>query len=637
MASITIAFSPVGGKVKVRQGTNVLNAAIEGGVALRAECGGNGICGKCRVIVQNKDAIGEPEEAESKHFCPRELRSGYRLACQTFPKQDITVLIPKETRIGERRILTRGTEKQTTLNPLVRKFHVKLDEPSLSDVRPDFERLLEALSDSHKLSNLTIDCDILRKLPDILRDAGWDVTVAVWDSDRIVAVETGDTGRKLFGFAVDIGTSKVVGHLVDLTTGKTLSTGYIENPQLPYGADIVTRIAFAMESETNRQTLRKAVVEGINKVLKQACAKAKVDVHQVYEAVLVGNTAMHHLCLGIQPKYTALSPYVPAIKSSLDVRAKELQVEINPNGICSFLPIIAGFVGADAVADVIATAFCGLKKTSMLIDIGTNTEVFVGNFKDIATCSCASGPAFEGARIKHGMKAETGAIESVHLEPDFEVGFKTIGNAKPKGLCGSAMIDLVAEMFKLEIIDSKGRINPRVKTRRLKKVGNQTEFTVAWAGETATGKEIVITQRDIGEIQLAKAAIFTGCSLLMKTKNVERQNLTRILIAGNFGNYINPQNAKLLGLVPDVPTKRIEFVGNTAVEGAKMALVSKETRKTAEQLSKEIRYLELAATPDFSREFAEALFIPHKDMNRFPLVSKELVDRGRTPKEAHNS
>ena len=629
MASITITFGPVGGEVKVGQGTNVLNAAIKGGVALRAECGGNGICGKCRIILPNLDSASKPTGIEKKHLSTNELASGYRLACQTFPKRDIHVVIPEETRIGKRKILVRGYERQTKLNPMIRKFHLKLERPSLSDIRSDYERLVEALSISCSLNDLAIDYGVLRELPDILRDADWNVTATIWGNDKIIAVEAGDTTQKLFGVAVDIGTSKIVGHLVDLTTGKIVSTGYTENPQMPYGADIITRIAFAMEKEINRESLRKAIIEGINKVLRQTCLKAKVEMNQIYQTVLVGNTAMHHLCLGIQPKYTALSPYVPATKSSVDIPAEQLQVEMNRNGVCSFLPIIAGFVGADAVADLIATSFYRLEKVSLLIDIGTNTEVFVGNFKDIVTCSCASGPAFEGARIKHGMKAETGAIESLSLDSDFNVEFKTIGNTKPKGFCGSAMIDIVAEMFKSGIVESKGRISSDLKTPRLRRADKQMEFVIAWANETGINRDIVVTQKDIGEIQLAKAAIFAGCSVLMNARNLEQKNLDRVLVTGSFGNYINPENAKLLGLVPDVATSRIQFVGNTALTGAKMALVSKETRKTAERISKEIRYLELATAPKFSKELTDAMFIPHRDPNRFPRVNKYLKRDGK--------
>jgi uncharacterized 2Fe-2S/4Fe-4S cluster protein (DUF4445 family) len=622
MASLTVTFNPFGLNVKVCQQKDILEIAIEAGVSLRAECGGNGICGKCRIIIHNKNATNAITDAERKHLSRHDLLSGYRLACQTIPKRDINVVIPKETMLEERRILVHGVAKKTTLDPAARKLHVKLNEPSLSDVTPDLQRLQQTLADSFKLPALPIDYNLLKELPDILRKAAWDVTVTVWDDERIIDVQPGDTTHELYGFALDIGTSKIVGHMVDLITGKTVGIGRTENPQLSYGADIITRIAFAVKSEANRKTLKKVVMDGINDVLAQACAEAGIDSKQIYEAVLVGNTVMHHLCLGIQSKFTGLSPYVPAVKSLLSMSTTELGIEANPHSIATFLPVIAGFVGADALADVIATDFHKLEKTSILVDIGTNTEVFVGNFKDMVTCSCASGPAFEGARIKHGMKAEMGAIESLQIEPDFEVEFATIGNVRPKGLCGSAMIDLVAEMFKSRILDSKGRFISDESNSRLRRVDQQKEFVVAWADETSTEKDIVITQKDIGEIQLAKAAVFTGCSLLMKTQNIVRRDLDHIFLAGTFGSYINPESAKIVGLIPDVPTERIEFVGNTAIMGAKMALVSKKAMKTAEKLSWKIRYRELATMPEFSRELIDAIFIPHKDLKRFPSVAK---------------
>ena len=622
MTLVTITFDPARLKIKVVKGTNILKATKEAGIAMRTECGGTGTCGKCKVIVPRQKALSGISAVEKRHLSLHELNSGYRLACQAVPRQNVQVLIPLESRIGERRILTHGVERRTKLNPLVRKFHVKLNKPTLSDPVPDYERLKSALLAVSNTDFADIEYAILERLPDILRDADWDVTVTVWNMHRIIDIERGDTTHALFGFAVDIGTSKIVGHLVDLNTGKTASTGRTENPQLAYGADIITRIAFAMEDKENLQTLQKIVLEAINKILAQVCAEAKVDQHQVYETVVVGNTAMHHLCLGIQPKYTALSPYVPAVKKRLDISNRELGLNTKPESVVSFLPNIAGFVGADALADVLATGFHRLKKTSMLIDIGTNTEIFVGNGQDTLTCSCASGPAFEGARIKHGMKAEVGAIERIHIKPDLEVEFKTIGNVQPTGLCGSAMIDVVAEMFKRGLIDSKGRFSQRLKTRRLRKTDKQTEFVIAWANENPTKKNIVMTQRDIGEIQLAKAAIFAGSSILMKIQNLNPKELEKVLVAGAFGNYINPTNARLIGLVPDVPTDKIEFVGNAAIEGAKMALLSMEMRKAAEQLSDEIRYVELAMRPEFGKELADALFIPHRDLKRFPSLSK---------------
>jgi len=391
-----------------------------------------------------------------------------------------------------------------------------------------------------------------------------------------------------------------------------------------YGEDIITRITFATAKPRNLKVLQKLVVDAINKILNETCRRAKVNPRRVYEVVVVGNTAMHHFLLGIQPKYVALSPYIPAIKRQINVKASGLNININPSGIVTVLPIIGGFVGADAVADVLATGISESDKLSLLVDIGTNTEVFVGNSEDLLSCSCASGPAFEGMHIKHGMKAITGAIERVYISSDCEVKYETLGNVKPVGLCGSAMIDAVAEMFRRGIIDHRGRFNRQIKTPRLRWNKGEVEFVIAWEHETATGKKITVTQKDIREIQLAKAAIYTACSITMKRRNIREKDLDRALVAGSFGNCINPENAKILGLLPDVSVKKIKFVGNTSISGAKMALLSEDARRKAESISRKVRYLELAVDPSFKKEFLEATFIPHKDLNRFPSVKRIL-------------
>jgi uncharacterized 2Fe-2S/4Fe-4S cluster protein (DUF4445 family) len=621
---ITVTFEPEGRRVRVPQETSIFQAASEAGIGIRTECGGEGTCGKCRVIVKNEGALNEVTDAETTHLSQREIDSGYRLACRTILKQNVIVMVPEESRIGMRKIQISGLERPVPLNPLVKKFHVILPKPTLSDVRSDFKRLLDHLEDAHGFKSLEIDYELLRKLPDILRKANWDFTVAVWDDRVIIAVDAGDTSDKLSGLAIDIGTSKIVGYVVDLTTSQTVGVGSIENPQVMHGEDVISRITYAMAGEEKLGELQKLAVEGINDILHEACTQANVNPDQIYEATVVGNTAMHHFLLAIQPKYLALSPYTPAVAKSVTVKARELGIKINRNGVVYVLPVMAGFVGADAVGDILSSGIYESKKLSLLLDIGTNTEVFVGNTEDILSCSCASGPAFEGAHIKHGMKAVTGAIEKIRISRDtYEVEYKTIGDVKPVGLCGSAIVDVVAEMLKRGIINQHGRFSP-METPRLKRVNNVPEFVLAWGNETATRKEITVTQKDINEIQLAKAAMFTGCSILMKRKGVKREDLDRVFIAGAFGSYINPENAKFIGLVPDVPTEKIVFVGNTAITGAKMALISRKARETAEAISRRVRYLELAIDPDFSQEFSYALLIPHKDLDRFPSVRKHL-------------
>jgi len=616
-----VAFEPEGRKVKVPIGTTIFQVAREVGIGIRSECGGKGLCGKCRVIVKSPEALSDLTKAEKKHLSKSEIESGYRLACQAKILSNVTVIIPPESRLAIRKFQLIGMERSVKLNPAVKKLHVILPKPTLSDARPDYERLIDALSDITNFNNLEIDHEAIKKLPDVIRGSGFDVTATIWGNRRIISVEPRDTTNELFGFAVDIGTSKIVGYLVDLITGETLEISSVENPQIMYGEDIMTRITFATAKPENLKILQKLVVDAINKIIDETCRRVNVNPHRVYEVVAVGNTAMHHFLLGIQPKYTALSPYVPAVKRQINVKARELNININPSGIVTALPIIAGFVGADAVADVLATGICESDELSLLVDIGTNTEVFVGNSEDLLSCSCASGPAFEGMHIKHGMKAVTGAIERVTIDSDYEVSYKTIGDVKPIGLCGSAMIDTVAEMFKRGIINHRGRFNRRIETPRLRENEGEVEFVIAWGHETATGKEITVTQKDVCEIQLAKAAIYAGCSILMKRKNINEKDLDRVLVAGAFGNYINPESAKVLGLLPDVPIEKIEFVGNTAIVGAKMVLLSEDARKKADAISRKVHCLQLATDPSFGEEFSKATFIPHKDLSRFPSLT----------------
>lgn len=621
---IVVQFEPEGRKIMIAPGISILEAACKAGITIRSECGGNGVCGKCRVIVSHKNAAAKVTEDEKRHFSPEEIDSGYRLACRAVLWDSVKVIIPEESRILTRKIHASGLERPIPLKPFVQKLCLKLAKPSLLDARPDVERLVDALKREYGFSELEIEYEALKKLPEVLRRGDWQVTVFLLGNRKIIAVEEGDASEKIFGLAVDIGTSKIVGCLVELATGKTLSVGFVENPQIIHGEDVISRITFSADDVGKLEILQRLLAQGINSVLGYTCAQAKVNPKNVYELTVVGNTAMHHFFLGVNPKYMAVSPFAPTLKCSINIKAKELGINICPEGNVHVLPVVAGFVGADAVADILASGIHESDRLSLLLDIGTNTEVFVGDSEDILSCSCASGPAFEGGHIKHGMKSVTGAIERVSITPDCGVEYKTVDDAAPIGLCGSAMIDVLAEMFKLGIINNRGRFSTSVKTPRLRRVNNELEFVLVWKEASGTSQDITITQKDISEIQLAKAAIFAGCSILMKRKNVRLEDVERLLIAGSFGSYINPENAKLIGLVPDVPNERIIFVGNTALSGAKMALVSVDARKTAEELSRRIRYIELASDPDFRSEFADAMFIPHKNIDRFPSVKKHL-------------
>lgn len=423
---VVVTLEPYGKRVEVEPGATILQVATSAGIGIRSECGGRGLCGKCRVIVQRREAVDEVKDAEKRLLSDSELRTGYRLACQTRILGEVVVVIPQESRLGFGKFVATGLGRRVELKPAVRKLRVVLPKPTLEDARPDLDRLLSALREAYGIERLDVDYEVLKRLPSALREADWDVAVVIWDSRRIVGVERGDIPRRILGLAVDLGTSKIVGHLVDLELGEVLAVEFTENPQVAYGEDVVTRITFASSGSRNLRELQRLAVEGLNEVLRRACRRAGVDPSSVYEIVVVGNTAMHHFLLGIQPRYLALSPFTPALKDRFSVSARELGIEANPGAVVTALPVIAGFVGADAVADVLATGIHERDELSLLMDIGTNTEIILGSSGDLLSCSAPSGPAFEGAHIRDGMRATTGAIESIRIGPDYEVEYLSL-------------------------------------------------------------------------------------------------------------------------------------------------------------------------------------------------------------------
>ncbi len=621
---VMIRFEPEGRLLEVQPGENLRQLASASGVFIRSDCNGDGICGKCRVIVtENRERLGGLTSAERDFLTEKDVRLGYRLSCQVYVNSDLVVRIPEESGLRIRQIQSTGFERKIPLNPNVRKIHVRLSDPTLADVTPDAERLLRAVEYAGKLPELRIDPELLPMLPSLLRRYKWDATAVLPASDQICTIEPGDTSSQVYGYAVDIGTSKLVGVLVDLSTGRTLSTVFIENPQLVYGEDIMSRMSYAMKAPENMTHLRSTVLNAINQLLERSCADAGIKEDQVYEISIVGNTAMHHFLLGIETKQLALSPYVPAVKGALDMHAKEVGVHGHEHANVHVLPLIAGYVGADAVADVLASGMRESEDLSLLLDVGTNTELFVGNRDQIVSCSCASGPAFEGAHIRQGMKAVHGAIERVRVEPaTLEVHCETVGREKPVGICGSGILDAVAELLRCHVIDFKGRFQ-RIENRRLVEISGERAFILADRNETS-GDPVVVTQRDIGEAQLAKAAIHAGCSVLMGRSGIKPSELKRVYIAGSFGNYINPSSARLVGMIPEVSENIIKFIGNTAIAGARMCLISQEARKEAEKISEEVRYIELGADPSFSKEFAASMYLPHEDRSLFPETYAEL-------------
>lgn len=605
--SVTVTFEPEGRRIR-SQPASILEIARSAGVSLRSDCGGKGVCGKCKVVVTGGSAkLNPPTSVELKHLDSEELASGYRLACQAQAAGgNLTVLIPPESRMAARKIAEVSIEQEVPLEPAVVKIPLILPKPSLSDIRPDFERLRDELSrQAPTIKPVNVELQLLKRLPSILRSANWSVTAVLWNG-KLIDVEEGNTSAENYGIGLDVGSSKIICHLVDLNSGETLARSGVENPQVAYGEDVVSRITYASRSEDNLKRLQKVVVEAINGLIEDVCGRAAVRVERVYEVVAVGNTVMHHLLFGINPRNVGLSPFVPAVREIISATAGELGININPNGRVTSLPVVAGFVGADAVADILITGIHRKSELSMVIDVGTNTEIMIGNSDAIFACSAPSGPAFEGAHITHGMKAVTGAIESVRIE-NARVHYEVIGGAKPKGICGSGMIELIAELYRAGIIKRNGKfIEEHERIVR----GNVPAFVVAWGEETESGKPVTVTEKDINEFLLAKAAVRSGWQTLMENMGITPQQLDRIYIAGSFGKHIDTESAKTIGLLPDVETEKIVFAGDTAVGGAKMALKSTKLRREAEELLEKIRYVELSIDKKFYQTFIKAILLP---------------------------
>ncbi|MET1123766.1 MAG: ASKHA domain-containing protein [Archaeoglobaceae archaeon] len=598
--AVVVTFEPAGKKIETSPNF-ILEMAREANVALRSDCGGKGVCGKCRVvIVDARGEISDVNDVERKHLTQEEISRGYRLACQAkILSGRATIFVPPESRMEARKVAEIAVEEEVELIPAVRKVHLKLPEPNLEDNRPDFERLRAFLGD------VEISLNLLRKLPMLLREANWDITAVLWNK-KLIGIESGDTSNRIFGLAIDIGSSKIICHLVDLVSGKTVGRGYAENPQVAYGEDIVSRITYASKNYENLKKLQKIVVDAINEIVDKICRETGVSNDEIYEAVIVGNSVMHHLFFGIYPKFISVSPFTPAVRRGISYPAKEIGLKINSEGHVTSLPLIAGFVGADATSNLVITKIHKMEEISMVIDIGTNTEILLGNKNRLLACSAPSGPAFEGAHISHGMKAVSGAIEKVRIVGD-EVVYETIDNVKPKGICGSGMIDLVAELYRAGIINKNGKF-----VRKTKRIieDRVPKFVVAWADETETGKEITVTEKDINEFLMAKGAIRSGWMILMEKLGIEADGISKIYLAGSFGRHINIENAKLIGLLPDVPDDRIVFAGDTAVGGAKMALKSVKEREEIEDVVEFIEYVELSADKNFYRTFIRAIPIP---------------------------
>ncbi|MBU0596518.1 DUF4445 domain-containing protein [Candidatus Bipolaricaulota bacterium] len=620
-----VTFFPSGATAEVTRGSTLLDAAVEAGVLIATICGGDGICGRCRVIVRSGEVDAEPTALLSRE----EIRAGYTLACETRVIGDVEIDVPAETGGEGAQILSdadaerfralssaAGAGPSFALDPIVRKIFLQIPPPTLQDNLGCSERLFREVRRGTDAPSMQMGLKVVRSLPDVLREGNWQVTVTLGrrgDTEAVIQVEKGDRTDRVLGLVVDVGTSTVVAHLVDLTTGETLDAEARYNSQMPYGAEVTRRIIHA--EREGPDALREAIVRDINDLTNLLVSRSGVELHDIIAAFASGNTTMLHFLLGLNPAHIRKSPYIPATTAPPAVRAAETGVRINPRGLLYAMPSIGSWVGGDVTAGILSTGLADSPKLTMFIDVGTNGEIVLGNSDWMLACATSAGPAFEGSGVKCGMRASRGAIERVAFRTANVIEFGVIGDAAPVGICGSGLIDAIAGLFEAGLVDRSGQLLPD-RSPRIRSCDGILEFVLV--PSTETGADIVVTQADIENVLRAKAAVFAGAKILLESTEHSFADLDQLLIAGGFGSYLDIGKAVTLGMIPELPLDRIRYVGNTSLRGAKMALLSSAALARSQEIARSATYYDLITFPDYYEEFMSAKFLPHTDLDLFP-------------------
>ncbi len=661
-----VVFYPDGKCVNADVGENVLELARSAGVSIDSSCGGRGACGRCKVLIKygevrdktqdsrhktqdtrhETEYLGEEEDDSSLDFGVLDLEPSYVLACQAEVIGDVVIEVPASSQFGEFQILQSGTELAVdleSLTPLTQKVDVVLNAPSLEDNSSDLERLvrgfrktqdkrpgMDSLESSCVLSPMLVNLDALRGLPGLLRENNWQVTVTLTDSrgiPEIIDVQPIVELRHNYGLGIDVGTTTIVVHLMDLDTGVSLGVQAEYNGQIKYGNDVIARIIYTSEEEGGLEELKNAVVGTINSLIADLVNSNQISPRDITCIVCAGNTTMTHLLLGIDPASIRREPYIPVAQWVPIVSADEIGLNVNSDAVVYCLPAVGGYVGGDITAGVLATGMAESSSLSMLIDVGTNGEIVLGNSEWLMCCSCSAGPAFEGCGLKHGMHATAGAIERLEYNPDNdEVIFSTIGGRMPpRGICGSGLIDAMATLLRSGAMDRAGKINLSWPSPRIRIVDDEAQFVFVWGREVGREDDIFLTESDIQNLMRSKSAVYAGTKLLLESLGLSSADVEQIRIAGGFGNYLDIENAVAIGLLPDISLDRIRFVGNTSAAGARMALLSRDARRKVEEMSRKMTYVELMAEGNrFMDEFVAGLFLPHTDTSLFPSVMEKL-------------
>jgi uncharacterized 2Fe-2S/4Fe-4S cluster protein (DUF4445 family) len=663
MTEYRVVFQPSGRQGHIAAGTTLLDAAHDLGVDVDSICGGRQTCGKCKIVIEDgafakhaiesaHDHVSPADETEHDYFARHGwgVPDGARLACAACVTGDVLVTVPPESQARRQIIRKTASERVIVVDPVVRQMYVEVEEHRLGERKGDWERLQDVLRREWNLDGLRIDLQALRRLGPALKEGKQCITVTVWNDLEVIDVRAG-YHEGLYGLAVDVGSTTVAAHLCDLHTGAVLATESMMNPQVTYGEDLMSRVSYAMMHDDGLQKMHEAIIAGLNRLAGLTALAAGLRARDIHELVVAGNTVMHHILLGLDPTDLGAAPFTLATHAPIDIKARELGLKLHPGANVHFMALEAGHVGADNVGVLVAEAPDQQDSMMLVIDVGTNAEILLGNRERLLSASSPTGPAFEGAQIAYGQRAAPGAIERVRIDPATgEPRFKVIGKDTwsdelapdqigATGICGSGIIEAVAELFTAGVLRADGRFasqqsavssqqseetntgNSELKTQnsklaeRVRWNGPKGEYVLATAEQTATGREILVTQDDVRNIQLAKAALYAGCKLLMRRRGVDK--VDKIVLAGAFGSYIDPLRAMILGLYPDCALENVYAVGNAAGDGARIVLVSKARRAEATLAARRVQYIETAIDPHFQEEFVAAMHLPNK-VDMFP-------------------
>jgi len=635
-----VTFKPYDITIEVEEGENLLRAALRAGVHINASCGGEGVCGKCRVILEE----GKVECPDSSRLTPDECSLGYRQACQCRIVSDIVVRIPPESLLDKKTITRRRTgislrpspinvaalKEEGLYNPAFQKKFLQLPPATLSDNVCDLSRLEQGLSRQFGLRNLTLDFLLTRKLAKAMRQEDFQMTATLdfaqrrSRNPRLVDIEPGNTTERHYALAVDIGTTTVWVQLLDLAKGEIVGHAADYNGQLSYGDDVISRILHS-QKEGGLETLQKAVVNTINKVAHGLLKRHKLPVEEISHLTVAGNTTMTHLFYAIDPKNIRLSPYTPTACHVPPVRARHLGLDLPEHVFIYSVSSVSSYVGGDIVAGVLASGIFKEPKLTLYIDIGTNGEIVVGNQEWLACAACSAGPAFEGGGIRYGMRAARGAVEEVSVNPQTaEPMFMTIDQVKPKGICGSGLINLLAALLEGNLLAPNGRFREDLNTPRIRESENGREYVLAWADQTASGEDLTVSEVDIENLMRAKAAMFAGYLTLIDSVGLKLQDIEQVILAGAFGSFINLENAISIGLMPDLPRERFQFVGNGSLLGATLLAFSRDLLEEERRVADMMTNFELSETPGFMDHYIAALFLPHTQEDYFPTITERL-------------